>query len=53
MKELTIEQHLNNILHGLKKSTMGWDEQEQVKRSFNYIANLLSPKENKEESKKE
>lgn len=44
--EPTLEQHLSNILYGLKKSTMNWDEQENVKASFNFIADLvLKPKE--------
>jgi hypothetical protein len=47
---LTVDQHLNNILFGLKKSTMTWDEQESVKVSFNHIANLLLAKKEEEKS---
>jgi hypothetical protein len=42
--KITTEQHLNNILFGLKKATMSWEEQDQVAASFNHIANLLLKK---------
>jgi hypothetical protein len=41
MSKEIIKQHLNNILYGLKKSNLTWEEQEVVKASFDNIYTVL------------
>jgi hypothetical protein len=53
MNELTIEQHLKNILFAIKKATMTGEEHEAVAGSYNHIIGLLTPKPEVKEEVKE